>query len=164
MFRRRKPEDDFAAAVYKRVGEQARAAELFEVCGIPDTLDGRFDALALHAALMIDRLRREPDGEVLAQAFFDAMFRHLDLTLREIGIQDLGVGRRIKVMAEGLHGRGLAYREALNDGPTLLVEVLRRNAYGGRSPEDPQQVASLEAHVREYARSLSATARNDLIK
>ncbi len=48
--------------------------------------------------------------------------------------------------------------------PTPLGEVLRRNAYGGRSPEDPQQVASLEAHVREYARSLSATARNDLIK
>lgn len=165
MFRRRKPEDDFAAAVYKRVGEQARSAELFEACGIPDTLDGRFDALALHAALMIDRLRREPDGEVLAQAFFDVMFKHLDLTLREIGIQDLGVGRRIKIMAEGLHGRALAYRAALgDDGPTPLAEVLRRNAYGGRSPEDPQQVARLEAHVREYARSLSATARNDLIK
>ncbi len=164
MFRRRKPEDDFAAAVYKRVGEQARAAELFEACGIPDTLDGRFDALALHAALMIDRLRREPDGEVVAQAFFDAMFKHLDLTLREIGIQDLGVGRRIKVMAEGLHGRALAYREALNDGPTPLAEALRRNAYGGRSPEDPQQLARLEEYVREYARSLAATARNDLIK
>ncbi|WP_289294767.1 ubiquinol-cytochrome C chaperone family protein [uncultured Reyranella sp.] len=164
MFRRRKPEDDFAAAIYKRVGEQARAAELFEACGIPDTLDGRFDALALHAALMIDRLRREPDGEVLAQAFFDAMFRHLDLTLREIGIQDLGVGRRIKIMAEGLHGRALAYREALNDGPAPLAEVLRRNAYGGRSPEDQQHLARLEAYVREYARSLASTARNDLTK
>lgn len=164
MFRRRKPEDDFAAAVYKRVAEQARAAELFEACGIPDTLDGRFDALALHAALMIDRLRREPDGETLAQAFFDAMFRHLDLTLREIGIQDLGVGRRIKIMAEGLHGRGLAYRDALNDGPTPLGEVLRRNAYGGRSPEDPQSVVRLETYVREYARQLDAMARNELIK
>jgi cytochrome b pre-mRNA-processing protein 3 len=164
VFRRRKPEDDFAAAIYKRVGEQARAAELFEACGIPDTLDGRFDALALHAALMIDRLRREPDGEVLAQAFFDAMFRHLDLTLREIGIQDLGVGRRIKIMAEGLHGRALAYREALNDGPAPLAEVLRRNAYGGRSPEDQQHLARLEAYVREYARSLASTARNDLTK
>lgn len=163
MFRRRKPEDEFAAAIYRRVGEQARAAELFEACGIPDTLDGRFDSLALHAALMIDRLRREPDGEALAQAFFDAMFRHLDLTLREIGIQDLGVGRRIKIMAEGLHGRGLAYREALNGGPTPLVEVLHRNAYGGRSPQE-QSVVRLEAYVREYARSLEATARNDLIK
>lgn len=164
MFRRRKPEDDFAMAVYRRVAEQARAPELFETCGIPDTLDGRFDALALHAALMIDRLRREPDGEVLAQAFFDAMFKHLDLTLREIGIQDLGVGRRIKIMAEGLHGRALAYREALNGGSTPLGEVLRRNAYGGRSPEGAEMIARLEAHVRSYARTLEATARNDLIK
>lgn len=164
MFRRRKPEDDFAMAVYRRVAEQARAPELFEACGIPDTLDGRFDALALHASLMIDRLRREPDGEVLAQAFFDAMFKHLDLTLREIGIQDLGVGRRIKIMAEGLHGRALAYREALSGGSTPLAEVLHRNAYGGRSPEDADMIARLEAHVRTYARTLEATARNDLIK
>jgi cytochrome b pre-mRNA-processing protein 3 len=164
VFRRRKPEDDFAAAIYKRVAEQARAAELFEACGIPDTLDGRFDSLALHAALMIDRLRREPDGEALSQAFFDSMFRHLDLTLREIGIQDLGVGRRIKIMAEGLHGRALAYREALNDGPTPLAEVLRRNAYGGTSPQDSEAVVRLEAYVRDYAKSLGSTARNDLIK
>lgn len=151
-------------AVYRRVAEHARAPELFVDCGIPDTLDGRFDSLALHAALMIDRLRREPDGDDLAQAFFDAMFKHLDLTLREIGIQDLGVGRRIKIMAEGLHGRALAYREALNGGETPLADVLRRNAYGGRSPANGDEVVHLEAYVRAYARTLEATARNDLMK
>jgi cytochrome b pre-mRNA-processing protein 3 len=164
VFRRRKPEDDFAAAVYARTAEQARAPELFEGCGIPDTLDGRFDSLALHAALVIDRLRREPDGEALAQAFFDTMFRHLDLTLREIGVQDLGVGRRIKIMAEGLHGRALAYREALAGGPTPLSEVLRRNAYGGRPPDDEQAVAQLELHVRRYVERLAGMARNDLAR
>lgn len=163
MFRRRRPEVDFAAAVYRRTAEQSRAPELFEACGIPDTLDGRFDALALHAALMIDRLRREPDGEAVAQAFFDAMFSHLDLTLREIGVQDLGVGRRIKIMAEGLHGRALAYREALNDGQASLIEVLRRNAYGGRPPEDPEALSRLEAHVRRYAGRLAVADRQGLV-
>jgi len=164
VFSRKKPEDEFAAALYARTAELARERELFEACGVPDTLDGRFDSLALHAALMIDRLRREPEGEVLAQAFFDAMFRHLDLTLREIGVQDLGVGRRIKIMAEGFQGRALAYREALADGtPPLLSDVLRRNAYGGRSP-DASQVARLEAHVRQYAAKLAATPRQNLIK
>ncbi|CAN5917834.1 ubiquinol-cytochrome C chaperone family protein [soil metagenome] len=163
MFSRKKPDEEFAAALYRRTAEQARAPELFEVCGIPDTLDGRFDALALHATLVIDRLRREPEGEALAQAFFDAMFRHLDLTLREIGVQDLGVGRRIKIMAEGLHGRGLAYREALGGGPTPLSDVLRRNAYGGRSP-DEAQVERLEGHVRRYAKKLSEMPRRELIK
>jgi cytochrome b pre-mRNA-processing protein 3 len=164
LFGRRKPEEVFAAALYARTAEQARATQLFEACGIPDTLDGRFDSLALHAALMIDRLRREPDGEGLAQAFFDAMFRHLDLTLREIGVQDLGVGRRIKIMAEGLHGRALAYRVALAGGPAPLGEVLRRNAYGGRPPVDDEPVARLEAYVRHHVAELAATARNDLVK
>jgi cytochrome b pre-mRNA-processing protein 3 len=164
VFRRRKPEEEFAASVYKRTAEQSRTPELFESCGIPDNLYGRFDSLSLHAALMIDRLRREPDGDTLAQSFFDAMFRHLDLTLREIGVQDLGVGRRIKIMAEGLHGRALAYREALAGGPTPLAEVLRRNAYGGSPPEEVQTVAALEAYVRRYAEHLAATTRGDLIK
>ena len=165
VFKRKNPNEAFAAALYARTAEQARAPALFEACGIPDTLDGRFDALALHAALMIDRLRREPDGEGLAQAFFDAMFRHLDLTLREIGVQDLGVGRRIKIMAEGLHGRALAYRDAMAGGiREPLTDVLRRNAYGGRPPVDEQAVARLEAHVRHYVGQLAEAKRNDLAK
>jgi cytochrome b pre-mRNA-processing protein 3 len=165
LFSRRHPNEDFAATLYARTADRARAVELYEACGIPDTLDGRFDALALHAALVIDRLRHEPDGEALSQAFFDAMFRHLDLTLREIGVQDLGVGRRIKIMAEGFHGRALAYRAALaGEGPTSLAEVLRRNAYGGRPPVDAQSVDRLEAHVLQEADRLMRTARNDLIK
>lgn len=164
MFKRKNPELEFAGAVYRRTAERARAPELFEGCGIPDTLDGRFDALALHAGLMIDRLRKEPDGEELAQAFFDAMFRHLDLTLREIGVQDLGVGRRIKIMAEGLHGRALAYRAALaGQGVVSLNDVLRRNAYGGSPPTDEAAVVRLEAYVREYAEELGRTARSKLI-
>jgi cytochrome b pre-mRNA-processing protein 3 len=164
VFHRKKPEEAFAAALYARTAGDARAPDLFEACAIPDTLDGRFDSLALHAALMIDRLQREPDGAQLAQGFFDAMFRHLDLTLREIGVQDLGVGRRIKIMSEGLHGRALAYRGALAGDQTALAEVLRRNAYGGRPPADAQPVVRLEAHVRQYAARLAATPRNDLIK
>jgi len=164
VFKRKNPELEFAGAVYRRTAERARAPELFEGCGIPDTLDGRFDALALHAGLMIDRLRKEPDGEELAQSFFDAMFRHLDLTLREIGVQDLGVGRRIKIMAEGFHGRALAYRAALagQQGALPLIYVLRRNAYGGSPPADEAAVVRLEAYVRQYAEELGRTARSKL--
>ena len=164
MFRRRRPPaEEFATALYVRTAERARAPEVFEACGIPDTLDGRFDALALPAALMIDRLQREPDGEALAQAYFVAMFRHLDVTLREIGVQDLGVGRRIKIMAEGFHGRALAYREALGSGQPL-AEVMRRNAYGGRPPADAEPVLRLEAYVRGEVTRLAGVTRSDLIK
>jgi cytochrome b pre-mRNA-processing protein 3 len=85
--------------------------------------------------------------------------------LREIGVQDLGVGRRIKIMAEGFHGRALAYRAALaGAGPTPLAEVLRRNAYGGRPPADAEPVVLLQALVHREATRLAQTARNDLVK
>ena len=164
MLSRKRADDKFAATFYLRTAEQARQPALFDACGIPDTLDGRFDALALHAAIAIERLRQEPQGKRLAQAFFDAMFRHLDITLRELGVQDLGVGRKIKIMAEGFHGRALAYREALAGGVTPLADVLRRNAYGGRPPADEAAVERLEAHSRQYARKLAETPFNNLIK
>ena len=59
--------------------------------------------------------------------------------------------------------RDSAYREALADGPTPLAEVLRRNAYGGTPPTDAA-VSRLEAHIRQYARRLAKTSRNELIK
>ena len=90
------------------------------------------------------------------------MFRHLDLTLRELGVQDLGVGRRIKIMAEGLQGRALAYRSALAGGATPLAEVLRRNAYGGTSPVEDKAVTRLEVYVRRYTAQLAATSRDKL--
>jgi cytochrome b pre-mRNA-processing protein 3 len=83
--------------------------------------------------------------------------------LREIGVQDLGVGRRIKIMAEGFHGRALAYREALASGQSL-AEVLRRNAYGGRPPDDAEPVLRLEAYVRVEVGRLAGLTRSDLIK
>ena len=164
MFRgKNKPAVEFVEALYARTAERSRAAELYERFGIPDTLDGRFDSLALHAWMMIDRLRLEPDGDALAQGFFNAMFRHLDLTLREIGVQDLGVGRRIKIMAEGFHGRALAYRGALaGKGELSLAEVLKRNAYGGRPPEMHGQVDLLAVYVARQAEQLQSTPRQGL--
>ena len=66
---------------------------LYQALGVPDTLDGRFDLIALHAFLLIHRLQDAPEpGPALAQAVFDAMFRDMDQNLREIGVGDLSVG------------------------------------------------------------------------
>ena len=93
------------------------------------------------------------------------MFRHLDLTLREIGVQDLGVGP-----AHQDHGRRASMAgpwPIARPWPAVrppLGEVLRRNAYGGRPPADAEAVARLEAHVRAMSTGWPATPRNDLIK
>jgi cytochrome b pre-mRNA-processing protein 3 len=90
------------------------------------------------------------------------MFRHLDLTLREMGVQDLGVGRRIKIMAEGFQGRALAYREALAARPTPLARSCAATPMAvGRLPTPAR--SRLEAHVRARP-TARRTARNDLIK
>jgi cytochrome b pre-mRNA-processing protein 3 len=79
-----------------------------------------------------------------------------------MGVQDLGVGRRIKIMAEGFHGRGLALRQALQGEPALLADVLRRNVFGAATPE-PGSLDRLVRYVRAVAAGLAGTDRQVLL-
>jgi cytochrome b pre-mRNA-processing protein 3 len=162
LLRRHSPHRDTAERLYAALAAQARQPAFFADLGIPDTVDGRFDVLALHAWMVIDRAKNEAEGEALAQALFDAMFGHLDSAVREMGAQDLGVGRRIKVMAEGLHGRALAFRAAIaNPDPAALDQALRRNVFGKVEP-DPAGVARLATYVRRSMDALAALAPRSL--
>ncbi|MDF3072841.1 MAG: ubiquinol-cytochrome c chaperone [Alphaproteobacteria bacterium] len=128
---RRDPHRPLAARLYSALAPQARHPEFYGPrYGVPDTLEGRFDLLILHAFLVMERLQAEANGPAINQALFDEMFRHLDLTLREIGVQDLGVGRRIKAMAEAFNGRTTAYRAALAGEGEPLALAIRRNVHG----------------------------------
>lgn len=113
----------------------ARLPLLYEALAVPDTLDGRFDLVGVHVALLIRRLRALPaPGPALAQATFDAMFSDMDTTLREFGL-DLGVGRRVRAMWEAFHGRALAYEAPLAAGDrAALGEALARNVWRGAAP------------------------------
>ena len=123
-------------ALYTRSVEAAREPVYFERLGVPDTLDGRFDLIGLFAALTIRRLRNAPPpGARLAQAVFDAMFADLDFTLREMGVGDLSVARRMREMWEAFHGRALAYDAPLTEADhTKLAEALGRNVWRGAPP------------------------------
>jgi cytochrome b pre-mRNA-processing protein 3 len=160
--RRRSPHRDVAERLYAAVAAQARQPAFYAELGVPDTVDGRFDVLALHAWMMIDRVRSAPDGDAIAQALFDAMFAHLDSAVREMGAQDLGVGRRIKTMAEGLHGRALSFRAAVADAdPAALAAALRRNVFAGADPADAA-VARLESYVRASVPALASAGLTQL--
>jgi cytochrome b pre-mRNA-processing protein 3 len=105
---------------------------------VPDTLDGRFDMIGLYTFLLIQRLKREPTpGPALAQAVFDAMFSDMDMNLREMGVGDLSVGRKVRVMWEAFHGRAAAYAAAMNAGDMAALEAaLERNVWRGKPPAD----------------------------
>jgi cytochrome b pre-mRNA-processing protein 3 len=114
----------------------AREPFLYTGLDVPDTLDGRFDMVALHTFLLIQRLKREPSpGPALAQAVFDAMFSDMDVNLREMGVGDLSVGRKVRVMWEAFHGRAAAYAAAMTAGDMAALEAaLDRNVWRGDPP------------------------------
>lgn len=127
--------EEAAAALYGATVTQARLPLFYVAGAVPDTLDGRFDLLALHVFLLLRRLRAAgAETAPLAQSVFDIMFADMDSNLREIGIGDLSVGRKVKAMAEALMGRIAAYDPGLAD-PAVLAEALRRNLYRGASVE-----------------------------
>jgi len=124
-------------ALYGAVVAAAREKALYADLGVPDTLDGRFDLVGLYASLLIRRLRALPEpGPELAQAVFDAMFSEMDVILREMGVGDLSVGRKMKEMWEAFHGRAAAYETALEAGDgAALALALARNVWRGAAPE-----------------------------
>jgi cytochrome b pre-mRNA-processing protein 3 len=112
----------------------ARDPVLFTDCGIADTIDGRFESIALHAALALRRLKQLPEpGPEIAQDLADAIFRHFDIGLREMGVSDTGVPRRMRDLAEAFLGRANAYTEALAQPGAArhaaLVAALSRNVF-----------------------------------
>ncbi|MGB1548449.1 MAG: ubiquinol-cytochrome C chaperone family protein, partial [Alphaproteobacteria bacterium] len=96
-----------ARTLYTQIVAQARRKEFYTAGGVPDTLDGRFEMLALHAFLVLYRLKRL-DADELAQALFDMMFADMDENLREIGVGDLSVDKRVKRMVSAFYGRVVA--------------------------------------------------------
>jgi cytochrome b pre-mRNA-processing protein 3 len=137
-------------ALYTEAVRAAREPVYFESLGVPDTLDGRFDLVGLFAALVIRRTRALPSpGPELAQAVFDAMFADMDFNLRELGVGDLSIPKRMRAMWEAFHGRALAYEAPLASGDAeALAAALARNVWRGQAP--PGAPAALaEATLRQ---------------
>lgn len=146
-----------AAELYVKLVEQARSPSFYTACGVPDTLDGRFEALALHAFLVLHRLKREaPPAPGFAQALFDHMISDMDLSLREIGVTDFSIGKKVKAMGRGFYGRVVAYDHGLAAAdPEELEAALRRNLYGTVEPE-PGRVRAVAAYLRREVAGLAA--------
>ncbi len=152
-----------AESLYLAVVEQARRSEFYTEFGVPDTIDGRFDMILLHAFLLLRRLRGcGEQGDRLAQALFDAMFDDMDRNLREMGVGDLSVGKRVKKMVAAFYGRIAAYDSGLETGEAALRAALKRNLYG-TAPPAPDQLAAMAGYVRSQEDRLAAQDAEELI-
>ena len=138
--------------LYCNAVELARDPAFFRDHGVADTVDGRFDALALVVALVMRRLKGCGDaGAELSQQLFDSMFSDMDLSLREMGAGDIGVSKRVRVMAEAFMGRLDAYATALdnNDREALAAAIGRNLLRDSGSASGPlvDHVLALDARL-----------------
>jgi cytochrome b pre-mRNA-processing protein 3 len=134
FFRGRDKHERAGFQLYGSAVAAARDPFLYETLGIPDTLDGRFDAIVLHVYLVVRRLQADPpQGPALAQAVFDAMFLDMDINLREMGVGDLSVGKRNRAMWEAFHGRSAVYAASWQDA-TALQAAFALNLWRGAEP------------------------------
>ncbi len=147
--------------LYEAIVTQARQPAFFRDYGVADTLDGRFDMLALHVYLLVRRLR--PEGEAageLPRLLPERMFRELDRALRENGISDMGVPRRVKKMANVFYGRAMAYEGARADRAEL-VDALARNVFSDQ--DEPAHAGRLADYVLACMNKLDAAALEDIL-
>ena len=129
--------------LYGMIVAQARTAAFYDGYGVPDTLEGRFDLIVLHLVLVLDRLGRvNGAARGFGQKLFDAFCRDLDANLREMGVGDLAVPKRMQAFAEAFYGRQAAYLAALDAVDERVFEkALARNIFPAGNDAGAAQLA-----------------------
>lgn len=161
IFRRSGP-SDATHEIYRIVVERARHPHFYTVFGVPDTVDGRFEMVTLHAFLVLRRLKKtsETAGDT-GQALFDVMFEDMDLSLREMGAGDMGVGKRVKAMVQAFYGRIASYEAGLVGTADEMESALSRNVFATTTPE-AGDLGGLAAYIRAQDAHLATFDRKDI--
>ena len=162
---RRDPQPRIIRSLYGMIVAQARRASFYASYGVPDTVEGRFDLIVLHLVLLLRRLEGEGDvsaaergrrvGHGIGQKLFDAFCQDLDDNLREMGVGDLAVPKRMRRFREAFYGRQAAYRAALaSAGTQELEKALARNIFEVVGADE--RAARLARYARAAASQLNA--------
>jgi cytochrome b pre-mRNA-processing protein 3 len=139
--------------LHDSIAALSRDPAFYTDIGVADNFEGRFELLTLHVALVLRRLSQlaPPAGEV-AQDLTDLVFRHLDYAVREVGVGDVGVPRRMKILAKAFYGRAAAYHAVLSNGDRNgLVEALRRNVLDGKRGDAEALASRVEAIKKQLS-------------
>ncbi|MEQ9635243.1 MAG: ubiquinol-cytochrome C chaperone family protein [Devosia marina] len=140
---RKKTATEPVYAVYNSIVAQSRRPVLYAQWGVPDTVTGRFDMISLHMALLFRRLRNGPDGSrEFSQSVFDLFFKDMDRSLREMGVSDLGVPKKIQKMGNIFFGLLAAMNDAMDrNDADALASVLARNVFDGQDTPELRALA-----------------------
>ncbi|HYG88299.1 MAG TPA: ubiquinol-cytochrome C chaperone family protein [Azospirillum sp.] len=150
--------------LYSRIIGQARRPEFYAQLGVPDTLDGRFDMVALHLFLVMHRLKGQGDAaDARSRRLFEVVTADFERSLRELGAGDQGISRRVTAMVGGVKGRLMAYDAALAGDDRALEVALDNNLYGTVLEPDAGNLAAMAAYVRRESASLAAQPLDALL-
>ncbi|WP_027580581.1 ubiquinol-cytochrome C chaperone family protein [Bradyrhizobium sp. Ai1a-2] len=144
--------------IYGMIVTQAREPVFYRQFAVADTVNGRFDLLLVHLWLVLRRLRAVEGESGLSQALFDRFCEDMDDNLREMGVGDLTVPKRMKAFGEAFYGRSVAYDLALSDGPEALANAFCKNIFDGKDIEKARQLATYAGRVAAVLDQLDATA------
>ena len=128
-------------AIYGMIVTQAREPLFYRDLGVPDTVNGRFDLLVLHLWMVLRRLKPIPGGAGLSQTLFDRFCDDMDANLREMGVGDLTVPKRMQAFGEAFYGRAAAYDLALTADKEALAQALCKNIFNGEQIENAGKLA-----------------------
>ncbi|HWD67803.1 MAG TPA: ubiquinol-cytochrome C chaperone family protein [Caulobacteraceae bacterium] len=131
---------------------QGRAPALYSSLGAPDTVEGRFELLTLHVILLVDVMRDlGAEAAPSSQSLFDAYVRDLDGALREMGVGDLTVGKRMRALGRAFYGRAAAWRAAFMALPdrTEIETLVSRTILAGDGAASPIGLADYAIDCRE---------------
>lgn len=161
LFRTR-PRQRPGEALYGLAVQQAREPAFYTTLGVADRIDARFELYTLHVLLLVMRLRDEGEqGAEAAQALFDTYVSALDHALRELGVGDISVGKKMRRLGEAMYGRMTAYEGPLRDGdPGALAASLARNVFESDDPAAGEALAvyALASRARLAAQDFAAVA------
>jgi len=127
-------------ALYDSAAAQARSPAFYAALGAPDTVEGRFELYTLHVALVLRRLKGQgAQAAETAQAAFDAYVKSLDHALRDMGVGDLSVGKKMRKLGEAFYGRVKNYDEAFAAMPDTasLAAIIGRTVLAGQDGANP---------------------------
>lgn len=151
------PDQLLAHSLYVSLVEQSRKPFFYTRLGVPDTLDGRFELIVLHLSLLLLRIQNEENAKAQAmrQYLAEVFFGDMDRSLRELGVADTGMKKRIKAITGAFYGRLDAYERGL-EHPDDLKDTIRRNVYGTSLEQATSERA--EAFTTYCLRAASALA------
>ena len=156
LFRQKNNNRAIVDRQYAILTAAARTPAFYLDLGVPDTVMGRFEMLSIVMILYFRRTKSSGvSGQEIAQEIVDAFFQDIDHSIRELGIGDQGVPKRMKKFAGMFYGRLESYAAALDaSDPVALAAALRRNIYP-QTDEKAPELDGLAGWMMEASSNLS---------